>query len=1026
MTNSLILAIDGTRMLTGARQAQQAGRIIGEEIKDATFKVRENKEAVDQNGKALEKLANQIKQLVGAYLGFRVIKSATDSLANFEQAVANIGAASSATNDELKIVSEELKNISQTSKYSIDQIEASLLSIVRAGFSLQDAIGILPNALSLAAASFGEVSVAADVTGDVLKSFNLQVTESARVADVLSNLANITAADITEIKDAIATVAPVAAQFGVSLEEVAAGIATLTERGLRARIGALGLKEVLIQLGPALDKANPERVGLTEALEKLADEQFTASEQTAIFSKEVVQVSTTLLNNVTRYKELVEAAGQAGEAQKIVAQQNETLRFSLDKTASAAEYLWYTIGEQGYSKALREVLKLTSDAILILAGQDRAQREASDTAHTLAIALSAAFDVGIAVSAGAITAAIAAMAVSVTSALGPLGTLVAVLATVGVALKNVYSDIGDVNSEFRRLQTTTQDFRLIPKTIDSDLNKLSRTAAVLRLAQKAAEDSTRANALNDRVKSLRDFERELEILGAQGGYTSTSINELARALDVDPQSIRDLEIVNNLIKQRGVDVASTTSATFSATKTLQAYEEAGKGTADAFAKWYNLSKEALAGTAEITQEGIDNLEAFKKAAQNLRLDKYDFKVQIDENKLRSAKIIQNDVILKLIKDEILKVQTEIDSNPAYQINPIGKTDPNKVATDISRTIDEVIGKLRQRAKNAGNIDVFAEIIRKLKEETEELRGNNVERAQSKAIIEAQNFAKQQGYILTEDNIRIIKEEVAVQQKLNDAIKAEAEAKRIAKEKRDEAEEVIRSLQDEYDLMFLSNRERERQVAHRQADRIAAKSQTAEVKALVQELKAEADKVAKLKSFKEIADAFTDPLIDGIEQVIFRFHDLADIARYTALDISRELLRAAVLNPLRQSFSKFFTDLIGVTVGASTGGGAGAETFVPQKRNALGDAFAGGYGQLISSPVLLGGSSQRNLFGEAGEEVAFPVTRDRQGRVAVRAEGGGSTIINANLTVNANNPSDFGRSRRQVMDTLRSVARGVAR
>lgn len=959
--NTLVIAVDSTRAVSSVNRLSDAFGTIDNRARRATEEIVQYERAVDGAGIQVDDLTKLLAKLAAAYAGFQGLKQAVTNMASFEQAVANIAASSHNGAESFELISNSLKELNLTTRFSLNEIETALLKITRAGFTLEDSLKILPQSLTLAAASFGDVAVSADTTSDVIKSFNLSVDDSSRVVDVLGKLANTTAADVVEIKDAIATVAPVANQFGVSLEEVAAGIATLTERGIRARIGGLGLKEMLIQLGPAMDKANPQRVGLLTALEKLADRQFTASEQTAIFSKEVVQVTSTLLNNVARYRELVEASKEVGSAHEIVNAQNQTLEFGFKQVGAAVQELFLNYAEH-LVPSTKDFLKNLKDAVLILAGNDEAMRNASESANKLARAFAIAFDVAIIVAVVAITDAIAGMIAALIAATGPIGALAVAFTLLLTYLTNTEESVNNVDKSFRNLHDTVVDLKLVPVSIDADIQKITKLTAEINLARDTA---AKREAVNAKMAQLEALKHELELLSDEGRYASTSILELAHAFRIDPNDIAQLESVQNIL--RGLKLANFAPDT------------------------------------------------------------------PDSAFFNTKDVVPTEGIMAVVKQEIYRLNDMIEKDPTLKIDVVHPDED--AAKKVTKTIDEILDKLQQRAENAGNIDVFDTYITKLKEETQKLAGDNFERAKSKALIEGENFARQHGVKFTKDQIRAIENEADAQQRLIETRKEEADYIRINREKTQEAIDLIQALRTEQEAVNLTSIERERLITIRHADAIAMKAQSDEVDELAKNIKEEADKLAKLQAGKVIADGIVDPIISGLEDAIFEFNKLNDVVKNVMESIARNILRETALEPLKKALTNLIFSIVTSAAGTSSGsrsfGGiqsnGGGGLFGPSvgvTGHAMGDTFSDGMARAFSRPTLLdsGVSGHRFLLGEKDTEGAFPLTRDSQGRLAIRGTGGGGTVINANMTVVAPDPSAFGRSQRQVMDSFRSAIR----
>ena len=1027
-SNTLMLAIDATRMLQGANDGARAGRILGDNIRDATYRVVQAENALDNAGNQarqtagdFDNLTGYLKRLVMAYAGFTALRGAATSLSDFEQAVHNIGAAGGATAAQLIQISGALKELNQSSRFSLSEIEQSMLGVVRAGFSVDDALRIVPDALRLAAASFGDVRSAADTTADVLKSFSLNVNESGRVADVLSNLANKTAADITEIKDAIATVAPVASNLGIPLEQVAAGIATLTERGLRARIGALGLKEMLIQLSPAMDKANPEKVGLVEALEKLSGKHFTASQQMAIFSKEVVQVTTTLLNNVDRFKELIDAASQLGTAEKIVAEQNNTMAYGFKQVGAAANTYLQAVGEQsGLSDAIKTFLSLTSQAILLLAGDARAKEEATQTTVTFAKALHGALDVGlIAVGAG-LTTMFLRMGMAVNTALGPVGALSAAVSVIGYIALTAVSDIDLLDGKLAKLSKTAKDLRFEPTDINQQLERISRVGAVMKVALESHDIEGERKATNDRIQYIKDFENELKIIQAQGRYTQVSLTQLSQALGIAPEELKKFKgVMRDLENARGLDSSFDHFL-------VPDVDKLRPKVAERLRQMAGMLGEETARVAT-TEQLVDE-------AKRLGIDvEMTPTLRFNQSKLESNANIYHDSILQVLMAEQKKLEDKIKDNPSLQIDPLanGANKAKSSADAIARNIDELMRKFEQRAKNAGNINVFDEIVRKLREETSELTGDTVARAQNKAIIDAQNFAKQQGVELTDDQIEALKQEVVVQQQLIKAHEHENELIRIRREKLAEANDEIYAVETELETLTMSDREREKAIALRKAEAIAIKANSEEVTAAVEKLKAEIELLSRMKLFKEIGQDIAEPFGEAIESMILKTKDLETAIEDMAKAIVQNILRTMVIQPLTQGATSLITSLMAAVaggVGGSSGGNwsSSGPTGTSTGNSSGWTVYRHAQGDIATGPNLFSSPGRAmNLIGEDGPEGVLPLTRDRQGRLAVHASGS-QTVINATVNVQAANPAEFGRSQRQVSDSLRGIIRSATR
>jgi phage-related minor tail protein len=85
-----------------------------------------------------------------------------------------------------------------------------------------------------------------------------------------------------------------------------------------------------------------------------------------------------------------------------------------------------------------------------------------------------------------------------------------------------------------------------------------------------------------------------------------------------------------------------------------------------------------------------------------------------------------------------------------------------------------------------------------------------------------------------------------------------------------------------------------------------------------------------------------------------------------------------------------------------------------------------HGGVIASPVAFPlGGHKLGLAGEAGPEAILPLSRGKDGRLGVRAEGGAGPSLNVTFNVTAQDAASFRRSEGQIAAMLsRAVSRGA--
>ena len=159
----------------------------------------------------------------------------------------------------------------------------------------------------------------------------------------------------------------------------------------------------------------------------------------------------------------------------------------------------------------------------------------------------------------------------------------------------------------------------------------------------------------------------------------------------------------------------------------------------------------------------------------------------------------------------------------------------------------------------------------------------------------------------------------------------------------------------------------------------------------------------LKSFAESAFKFADQAeqavvnaFQGMEDALVKFVttgklNFSDLARSIIADLTRMLVRAAIVKPL---FSFLFP-------GLANGGVVDGGEIV---KNAKGNVFAKNkivpyaYGGIVKRPTLFPMANGMGLMGEAGPEAIMPLKRGANGKLGVQSSGSvGNIVVNVDAS-----------------------------
>jgi TP901 family phage tail tape measure protein len=149
------------------------------------------------------------------------------------------------------------------------QVAELATSLVRAGFSVSEVEGALAGVVRGAEATGTGFEAFGNIVGNTLRGFGLEVDQTARVVDVLTNTANSSNASIEGLGYTFEYTAPISKALGVSLEDVAAAAGLMANAGIQGSVAGTGLRTGLQKLQQAAGGASPEVLGLVRGQERL-------------------------------------------------------------------------------------------------------------------------------------------------------------------------------------------------------------------------------------------------------------------------------------------------------------------------------------------------------------------------------------------------------------------------------------------------------------------------------------------------------------------------------------------------------------------------------------------------------------------------------------------------------------------------------------------------------------------------------------------------------------------------------------
>jgi len=182
--------------------------------------------------------------------------------ANFSDQMKAVQAVSGATAAEMRMLTNTAEDLGRTTSYTAAQVGEAMLNLARSGFRPKEINDAISGILALARATGTDLAVAGDIAAGTLRAFNLEATESQRVADVLTATANNSAQTLEDLGEAMKYVAPVAQEYGLSLEETAKAIGALANVQIKGSMAGTSLRQMMVALANPAIRAKIEALGV--------------------------------------------------------------------------------------------------------------------------------------------------------------------------------------------------------------------------------------------------------------------------------------------------------------------------------------------------------------------------------------------------------------------------------------------------------------------------------------------------------------------------------------------------------------------------------------------------------------------------------------------------------------------------------------------------------------------------------------------------------------------------------------------
>lgn len=272
-------------------------------------------------------------------------------------------AVADATDSQIAKVSQtarQLGNDVSLPATSATDATAAMVELAKGGFSVDQAMAGAKGSLMLAAAAQVSATQAATIQSAALQTFGKDASYAGQAADILTNSANQSSAEIVDVAAAMQQGGTVAHQFGLTMGDTAASIAILANNGIKGSDAGTLLKTTLQsitdqgnpaqaaikQLGLTVYDTNGKFVGMSSlfgqlqtASKRMTDEQYQAA-TAVLFGSDAMRITGIAAKEGSKgFDEMNAKMLKQGSAAKTAAAQTAGLPGAFERAKNASEEL---------------------------------------------------------------------------------------------------------------------------------------------------------------------------------------------------------------------------------------------------------------------------------------------------------------------------------------------------------------------------------------------------------------------------------------------------------------------------------------------------------------------------------------------------------------------------------------------------------------------------------------------------------------------------------------------------------------
>jgi len=173
----------------------------------------------------------------------------------FDQAMANLGATSLQTRDQLGALEKAAKKLGAETQFSSTDVVHAMEQMSKAGLDEQQILAAIPGMVYAASAAGEDLAETTAAVTHVMKGMGLEANQAQSLADAMALASVKTDSSMSSLAESMSKLAPTAKQFGIHVNDALAMAALLQDVGIDASEAGTAVATMLTKLSDPTDEA---------------------------------------------------------------------------------------------------------------------------------------------------------------------------------------------------------------------------------------------------------------------------------------------------------------------------------------------------------------------------------------------------------------------------------------------------------------------------------------------------------------------------------------------------------------------------------------------------------------------------------------------------------------------------------------------------------------------------------------------------------------------------------------------------